>query len=140
MSRMDRLKVYKRSTSRSRSIASCAVCLALSERRLATSAVIRKLNKATQFFGSWMVNVRVGSKKKKFRVKVAAIDATEASTNPQALAVPSTTSRYPKLAVVAFTESREYPAYVTPATAAIDDKQRITRRIKVYGATLGSEM
>ena len=80
--------------------------------------------------------MRTGSKKKKFKVNVAAMDATDASTNPHALAVPRTTSRYPKLAVVAFTDSREYPAYVTPATAAIDNRQRMMRRIKTYRATL----
>ena len=70
------------------------------------SAVVRKLNKATQFCGSAMVNRPTGGKKKKLKVSVAAIEATEASKNPQILAMISTSSRYAKPMVVALTGSR----------------------------------
>ena len=70
------------------------------------SAVVRKLNKATQFCGSAMVNLPTGGKKKKLNVSVAAIEAMEASKNPQKLAMINTKSKYAKPVVVALTGTR----------------------------------
>ena len=50
-----------------------------------------------------MLNVLTGGKKKKLKASVAAMEVMEASTNPQILAITSTSNRYAKPAVVAFT-------------------------------------
>ena len=86
--------------------ASKARRLASADRRLAISAVVRKLNRATQFCGSAIVNFPTGGKKKKLKVSVAAIEAIEASKNPQRLAMINTKSRYAKPVVVALTGTR----------------------------------
>jgi len=56
-------------------MASRALRLATAERRLAISDVARKLNKATQFCGSAIVNVLMGGRKKKLKVRVASTEA-----------------------------------------------------------------
>ena len=53
--------------------------LGFADSRLAMRAVARKLNSATQFCGSAMVNVPTGGKKKKLKVRVAAMEASVAS-------------------------------------------------------------
>ena len=63
ISRIARLKVYSLSKSCCRATASNARRLASADRRLAMSAVVRKLNRATQFCGSAMVNLPTGGKK-----------------------------------------------------------------------------
>src|SRR6266404_6298647 len=103
---MARLNEYSLSKSCCRATASNARRLTSADRRLAISAVVRKLNRATQFCGSAIVNLPTGGKKKKLNVSVAAIDATAASMNPQKLAIINTRSRYAKPAVVAFTGTR----------------------------------
>jgi hypothetical protein len=52
---------------------------------------------------SAILNVPTGGKKKKLKASVAATEVTDASTNPQMLATTSTSRRYEKPAVVAFT-------------------------------------
>jgi hypothetical protein len=52
------------------------------------------------------MNLPIGSKKKKLKASVEAIDASEASTNPQTLAIINTNRRYAKPIVVAFTGIR----------------------------------
>jgi hypothetical protein len=84
-------------------MASKALCLALVDKRLAMSEVVRNVNRAIQLCGSAIFSVPTGGRKKKLRTRVAAIDRMEASTNPQMLAITSTTSRNAKPAVVAFT-------------------------------------
>ena len=66
---------------------------ALAERRLVTSAVVRKLKSAIQFCGSAIVKVPMGGRKKKLKVSVAATDARDASMKPHVLAITSTSSR-----------------------------------------------
>ena len=75
ISRIARLNVYSLSRSCCRATASRARRLASADRRLATSAVVRKLNRATQFCGSAIVNLPTGGKKKKLKASVAAIEA-----------------------------------------------------------------
>jgi hypothetical protein len=99
------------------------------ERRLATSAVVKKLNNATQFWGSAIVNLPTGGKKKKLKVRVAAIEARDASKNPQIVAMTNTSSRYAKPTVVAFTGTRIKPTQVTSATPAKDDNSRSAREV-----------
>ena len=83
--------------------ASKARRLASVESRLATSDVVKKLNRATQFWGSAIVNLPTGGKKKKLKVSVAVIEASDASKKPQTVAMISTSSKYAKPAVVALT-------------------------------------
>src|ERR1035438_1393467 len=61
------LRLKSRSTSRRRCFAPSASRRARSARLLATSAVTRKANNATQFWGSAMVNVPTGGRKKKLK-------------------------------------------------------------------------
>src|SRR5438876_11899539 len=91
--RIARLKVYRRSTSFCRSVASRARALAFADSRLAIKDVARKLNKATQFWGSAMVKVPTGGRKKKLKTRVATIDDSAASRNPQVLAMIRTRSK-----------------------------------------------
>src|ERR1039458_7602519 len=65
------LRLKSRSTSRRRCFAPSASRRARSARLLATSAVTRKANNATQFWGSAMVNVPTGGRKKKLKAAVA---------------------------------------------------------------------
>src|SRR5258706_4587575 len=98
--------------------------LASVESLLAISAVVRKLNRATQFCGSAIVNCPTGGKKKKLNVSVAAIDATDASRNPQTVAIINTSRRYAKPTVVALTGTTRCPIHVINATTASDNDNR----------------
>src|SRR5580704_12058088 len=65
------LRPKSRSTSRRRCLAPSASLRARSARLLATSAVTRNANKATQFWGSAIVKVPKGGRKKKLKAAVA---------------------------------------------------------------------
>ena len=110
-----------------RSIASRARRLAIVDRRLAMSEVARKLNKATQFCGSAIVNLPTGGKKKRLKRRVARTEAKAASRNPHALAMTSTTNRYANPTVVVLTGIRRYATNVTIATPAKDTTNRSGR-------------
>ena len=128
ISRMARLKLYKRSTSCCRSTASRARALAFADSRLAIREVARKLNRATQFCGSAIVKVPTGGKKKKLKTRVARIDDTAASKNPQVLAMLKTSSKYANPTVVALTGITLCATNVTTATPPNDAKNRNGRR------------
>src|SRR6266567_2618412 len=126
---MARLKLYKRSTSFCRSIASTARAFAFAESRLAISEVARKLKRATQFCGSAIVNVPTGGKKKKLKTSVARTEDTAASKNPQVLAMSRMSSRYANPTVIAFTGITLYATNVTTATPIEDTNNRNGRRL-----------
>jgi len=96
----------------------------MADRRLAMSEVARKLNKATQFCGSAIVNLPIGGKKKKLKRRVARTEANAASRNPHALAMTSTSSRYANPTVVVLTGMRRFATNVTIATPAKDTSNR----------------
>jgi hypothetical protein len=79
-------------------------------------AVARKLDNATQFCGSAMVNVPTGGRKKKLKTNVASIEASAASRNPHALAITRIVSRYAKPTVLALTGTTLEPRRVTAPT------------------------
>src|SRR3984893_8561374 len=119
--------MYRRSTSCCRSIASRARRFAFADSRLAISEVARKLNKATQFWGSAIVNVPTGGRKKKLKRRVERIEANEASSNPEILATSKTNSSYSNPTVVALTGITLWATNVITATPPKDTNNRNER-------------
>jgi hypothetical protein len=115
---MVRLNAYSCSVSFCRALASTAWRFSRSETWLATSAVTRNANSATQFCGSAMVNCPTGGKKKKLKHSMATTEATTASMSPHAVAIANTPSRYAKPAVVAFTARTRLHSTVMAAMIA----------------------
>ena len=77
------------------------------------------------------MSLPTGGKKKKLKATVAAMEARDASRNPQTVAMINTSSRYAKPTVVAFTGTRPWHTHVTSATPARDDNIRSAGRINV---------
>ena len=71
-----------------------------------------------------MVNLPIGSIKKKLKASVAVIEASKASRKPQVLAIIKTSSRYANPTVVALIGIKLCAANVTIATPASDDSNR----------------
>ena len=63
------------------------------------------------------MNVPTGGKKKKLKTRVAAMEDSAASKNPQVLAMTKTSMRYAKPTVVALTGITRNATNVTAATA-----------------------
>src|SRR5437867_2122215 len=96
-----RLKSNSRVTLSRRCSASWARARTADDRLLATRLTARKMNRATQFCGSSIVQAPTGGKKKKLKQSIAAIDALTAIHNLAVAAVTSTTSRKVSATVVA---------------------------------------
>src|SRR5262245_11433975 len=111
-------------------------CFAAVDSRLAISETARKANSATQLFGSAIVNVPTGGKKKKLNVRDAAPDGMSASGNPQKRAMTSTQSRYANPAVVAVPGITRYATNVTTTTPATDINTRRMRPFMPSGSVL----
>jgi hypothetical protein len=115
-----RLNSYRRSISCRRLFASKALALTLAESWLATTAVTKKADRATQFCGSAMVRVPTGGKKKKLKHSMLVIEAKIAWSRPQRVAIPRVASRYVKATVVVFTfRKRKYAAVMTATMTSV---------------------
>ena len=132
INRIARLNVYRRSMSRWRSSASSVRRLAFAESRLAISDVLRKLKRATQFWGSAMVSVPTGGRKKKLKAKVAEMEAAADSMNPQAVAIINTSIRYANPTVVTFTGIAVCANAVRAATPPSDTTRRKAREATYF--------
>src|SRR5512139_3163526 len=77
-----------------------------------------------------MWKVPTGGRKKKLKVKVAAIERIEASINPQVLATMSTSSKYKNPTVVALTRNTR-AASVSAAMPASDRSVRTVCEFKI---------
>ena len=70
------------------------------------TAVTTKAEKATQFWGSAIVKVPMGGRKKKLKQSMLATEAASASTSPQRVAIASTASRNERATVTLLTLMR----------------------------------
>src|SRR5438132_1264012 len=101
-SRTSRLKSNSRPSSSRLAVASVARARAVADRLLATRLTARNTNNAIQFWGSAIVKVPTGGRKKKLKQSIAAIDAITAMRNRVVAAVTRTTNRNVSATVVAF--------------------------------------
>ena len=97
---------------------------------------VRIPEEVIQFWGSAIVSLPTGGRKKKLKLKVATIEAARASRKPQIVAMTRTSRRYAKPIVVALTGMRLLPAHVTSATPARDTTNRIARESNVIEVLL----
>ena len=132
VSRTSRVRSKSRVTSFRRAIASRARSCAAADRLLAITATTRKANKAIQFWGSAMVKVPTGGRKKKLRVNIAATDATIATRSRPIVAVPRTMSRSASETVVGLmsgsSRSRAAVSAMAARLATITPRSRICLR------------
>ena len=103
MSINPRLSSYSLSISCCRRVASRALCLTLAESWLATTAVTRNANSATQFCGSAIVKVPTGGRKKKLKHSIPATEETIASSSPHSVAMPRIANKRVSAIVVLLT-------------------------------------
>ena len=111
---MSRLKSNRRVTSCRRASASLVLWRAAADSWLAMLATARKTNSATQFWGSAIVNVWNGGRRKKLNASIAATEIAMATRSRAEVAAASTTSRSSSAAMVGF-------GYVLQRSQAGDD-------------------
>ena len=121
-----RLRSNSRASSSRRPTASCVRARATADRLLATRLTARKANSATQFWGSAIVNVPTGGRKKKLRQSIAATEVATATHSRDVAATTSTTSRK---------SSRRSPRSRRAATARASASPPPARRLRQRRAT-----
>src|SRR5262245_17602363 len=95
-------------------------------------AVMRNATSATQFWGSAMVSVPTGGKKKKLNANMAATEAAGASVMPHWVAIRRTATTYVSATVVGLTWI-SWNAEVITATVATAADRRPRRKARRVG-------